>query len=188
MSQLVVYEGGSEGGSPENLPVPHAVPGNVAEENQQLAIEDAPLLAIENGPVASEGVGPRDAEPSVEPSGPSSSGASSSSLPSRDEQRATEIRRELIRPGQRDGDNRVPPSFLKMKSESIKIKCDMWEGRGVGPRLFSTWFGHKHGLINHDQPFLGEKLLDAVLNKLQRQGVQLSKPLVQEPMYSQNRL
>ena len=56
---MVVFEGGSEGGSHENLPAlpaPHAVPGNVSGENQQLAIEDAPLLAIENGPVASEAV------------------------------------------------------------------------------------------------------------------------------------
>ena len=100
--------------------------------------------------MACEGVGPGDAEPSVEPSGASSSGASSSSLPSRDEQRAIEIRRELIRRGQRDGDNRVLPSFLNMKSESIK--CDMWESRGVRPLFFSTWRGHKHGLIKHLPP------------------------------------
>jgi len=124
MNQMVVFEGGSEGGSHENLPAlpaPHAVPGNVSGENQQLAIEDAPLLAIENGPVASEAVEPKDVEPSVEPSGanhgpaPSFSGTSSSSFPSQDEQRAIEIRRELIRPGQRDSDNRVLSFFLNIE-------------------------------------------------------------------------
>ena len=120
---MVVYEGGSEDNSAESrpaLPAP-AAPGHVAGEGQQLAIEDAPLLAIENGPVACEGVESKDVDSSVETCGanlgpaPSGSSSGSTTLPGQDEQRALEIRRELIRPGQQDRDNRVLSRVLNIE-------------------------------------------------------------------------